>query len=309
MIGAIAGDMIGSEYEFHNISNEDFGPLFSKKSTYTDDTVLTIATADSILNNTSYSNSYLKYARKYENRGYGGNFDAMIKKGKLEPYNSYGNGSAMRVSPVGWMYDTTMKEGLAETFLSATQSAECSHNHPEGIKGATAIAAAIYMARKSAGYMARSGVTKEGIKEAKEEIKKAVEEIGYDLSSKVSDFRQGKFDVTCQGTIPRCMAIFAESDSFESAIRKGVALGGDVDTNCSIVGGICEAFYGVPNKVVGEVYLRLPRPMADIVTIFTKKHINTYFEEPDVKVGSLTATFEDQLSSLFSSGPIPPRMF
>jgi len=176
---------------------------------------------------------------------------------------------------------------MLRTLSRAKLSSECSHSHEEGIKGAQAIAGSIYMARKG---------------HSKEEIKKFVEEIGYDLSKRSYDFRQGKFDVTCQGTIPRCMALFLETDDFESAMRKTVAMGGDVDTNCCIVGGICDGFYGLPEQAVIEnVYLRLPKPFADTVTEFTKKFIDADFQEPDVDIGSLTGTLEDQLSSLFSS--------
>ena len=210
MIGAIAGDILGSQYEFNNISNEDFGPLFSDKSTYTDDTVLTIATADmltiatadTVFNNEDFSKQYLKYAQTYPNRGYGSNFKEMVKRGKLEPYNSYGNGSAMRVSPIGWAYNDELT-----VLLRARESAICTHSHQEGIKGAQAVARSILAARKGYG---------------KEYIKKMVEEIGYDLSKKTDEFPR-QFDVTCQGTIPRCMAILFETDDFESAMRKAVA--------------------------------------------------------------------------------------
>jgi len=295
MIGSIAGDQIGAPFEFHNVSNEDFGPLFSSKSIYTDDTVLSIATADVILNGGNYSEEYLKYAQAYPNRGYGGNFGEMVKRGRLEPYDSYGNGSAMRVSPVGWAYEGEHDEdrrvkancdGFAITIREAAKSAECTHNHSEGIKGAVAIAGAIYLARKG---------------HSKENIKKTIEGLTYDLSKKTYDFRQGKFEVTCQETIPRCMAVFLETDNFESAMRKAVAMGGDVDTNCCIVGGICDAFYGLPNKeIIENVYIRLPKPLADTVTAFTKKYVDKDFQEPDVKIGSMTGTLEDQLSSLFT---------
>jgi ADP-ribosylglycohydrolase len=279
MIGAIAGDQIGSRFEFNNVVTEDFGPLFTDKSTYTDDTVLTVATADVILNGDVYAEEYLKYAECYPNRGYGGNFAEMIKRGKLEPYNSYGNGSAMRVSPVGWAYDND-----ATVALKARESAMCTHDHEEGIKGAQAVASSIHAARKG---------------NDKEYIKKIVEEIGYDLSKKSYDFPQGEFDVTCQGTIPRCMAIFLETDDFESGMRKAVAMGGDVDTNCCIVGSICDAYYGLPNReIIEEVYARLPKQMTDIVTAFTKKYIDKDFEEPE-NIGSKASTFLDALQSLF----------
>ena len=292
MISSIAGDMIGSRFEFHNISNEDFGPLFSKKSIYTDDTVLSIATADVILDQSGdYSGQYFAYAQAYPGRGYGGNFGAMIKQGKLEPYNSYGNGSAMRVGPIGWIYtekelaDSTKEyPGFTQTMELAKRSAECTHNHPEGIKGAQAVALSIFMAR---------------LGHSKKDIKDVVEELGYDLSKKTYDFKQGEFDVTCQGTIPRCMAIFLETDDFESAMRKAVAMGGDVDTNCCIVGSICDGFYGLPKReVVEEVYKRLPKQMTDVVTRFTKKYIDEKFIEPE-NIGSQASTMEDAISAIF----------
>jgi ADP-ribosylglycohydrolase len=279
MIGAIAGDILGSQYEFNNISNENFGPLFSDKSTYTDDSVLTISTADVILNDGIFSEQYLKYAQIYPNRGYGSNFKEMVKRGRLEPYDSYGNGSAMRVSPVGWAYDED-----SIVAINAKKSAECTHNNPEGIKGSQAVARAILAARK--GY-------------DKEYIKKMVEEIGYDLSKKTHEFPR-QFDVTCQGTIPRCMAILFETDDFEGAMRKAVAMGGDVDTNCCIVGGICDALYGLPSReVIEETYARLPKQMADVTTAFVKKYIQQDFQEPN-NVGSKVSTFGDSLSGLFS---------
>jgi len=280
MIGAIAGDMIGCPYEFNNVSNEDFGALFESKSTYTDDTVLTVATADVILDGSKYSEQYLSYAQCYANRGYGGNFAEMVKRGRLEPYDSYGNGSAMRVSPVGWAYDT-----FSDTVSEAKRSAECTHNHEEGVRGAKAVAVAIFSARNGG---------------SKDDVKSMVEDCGYDLSQKTYDFRQGKFDVSCQGTIPRCMAIILETNDFESAIRKAVAMGGDTDTNCCIVGSICDAIYGLPEQdIIDEVYARLPKQMTDIVTAFTKKYIDTDFEEPK-NVATKASTFGDSLGSLFS---------
>jgi len=281
MIGAIAGDQIGSEYEFNNITNEDFGPLFSKSSVYTDDTVLTVATADAILSNSNvYADFFYKYTKNYPNRGYGGGFAAMIKQGKLEPYNSYGNGSAMRVSPIGWIYSD-----IESTLSEAKKNAECTHSNPEGIKGAQAVAVAMYWARCGAG---------------RDVLMEKVAEIGYDLSKSPQDFKQGEFDVTCQGTIPRVMSVFADTNDFESGMRKMVAMGGDVDTNCCIYGAIAEAFYGLPDGIKEEVYLRLPKNMTNLITAFYKKYIDEKFEEPDVEIGSLAGTFEDQLDSLFS---------
>ena len=280
MIGSICGDIIGSRFEFNNISNEDFGDLFTSKSVYTDDTVLSVATANAILDESGdYSGQYLAYAQSYPNRGYGGNFAQMIKQGKLEPYDSYGNGAAMRVSPVGWIHPD-----IESTLASAKATAECSHSHEEGIKGAQAIASAIYWARCGSG---------------KDDIMKHVEEFGYDLSKKVADFRQGQFDVTCQGTIPRCMAILNETDSFESAIRKTIVLGGDTDTNGAIVGGMCDGLYGLPKReIIEAVYARIPKQMASVITRFTKKYIDKDFIEPE-NIATIASTAADALSAIF----------
>jgi ADP-ribosylglycohydrolase len=270
-ISSIAGDMIGSCYEFHNIDTEEFD-FFSKKSTFTDDTVLTIATMDVILDKKDYAQYYLDYAQAYPNRGYGNAFLMMVLMKKLVPYNSYGNGSAMRISPVGWVFET-----LDETIAEAKRSAECTHNHEEGIKGAVAIAGSIFIARKGG---------------TKEDIKKFVENVGYDLSKKLSDFEQGKFDVTCQGTIPICIAILMETDSFEQAIRKAVAMGGDVDTNACIVGGVCDALYGLPSDdIVENVYRRLPEHMRKITTAFVTKYVNKNFKPPVIPLSEESELF------------------
>ena len=280
MIGAIAGDQIGSRFEFHNISNEDFGPLFDKKSVYTDDTVLMTATADVILDRSGdYSGQYLAYAQAYPNRGYGGNFAEMIKMGKIKPYNSYGNGSAMRVAPIGWIHPD-----IESTLAEAKITAECSHNHEEGIKGAQAVAAAIYWGRCGSGKVA---------------IMEKVAELGYNLLSKPSDFRQGKFDVTCQGTIPRVMSVFSATNNWEEGMRTMVAMGGDVDTNCCILGAIFDGFYGLPKReIIEDVYARLPKQMADVVTRFTKKYIDKDFEEPE-KIATQASNMEDAISAIF----------
>ena len=279
MISAIAGDIFGSRFEFNN--NTPMDCLFLDKSVYTDDTVLTIATADVILNGGDYSKTYLEYAESYPNRGYGGSFAKWIKTGGGEPYNSYGNGSAMRIAPVGWAYDD-----INDTAREAKKSADATHNHIEGEKGAVAIAAAIWLARN---------------KYTKEEIKSVLEKapLNYDLSKKCDEFER-KFDVTCQGTIPRCMAMFLETNGFEEAMTAGWKMGGDVDTNCCIVGSICDAYYGLPSKEITQaVYERIPKQFADIVTSFTKKYVDKDFVAPE-KIATKSSTMEDALSSLFS---------
>jgi ADP-ribosylglycohydrolase len=276
MLGSLAGDIIGSIYEFGKLVFEELGEavmndkldrehLFSDKVFFTDDTILTVATANKILSGSDYASEYYRWASKYKNRGFGGNFKRQLSRGKLEPYNSFGNGSAMRISPVGWLYS-----GFTETLNESKESAECTHDHEEGIKGAQAIALSIWASRQN--Y-------------TKDDIRKLVEDLGYDLSTKSDEFPD-KFDVSCQGTIPRCMAIFFESDSFEIAMKKGIMMGGDVDTNCAIVGSMIEAHHGLPDYIAEEVYLRIPVRMANVVNEFTKKYINKDFIEPDVEIGS-----------------------
>ena len=261
MIGSIAGDIIGSRYEFHNISNEDF-PLFSKSSTFTDDTILTVATADVILDQASYGQYYFDYAKAFPNRGWGGSFITKIASGKLTPYNSYGNGAAMRVSPIGWVHNS-----IYDILAEAKKSAECSHNHPEGIKGAQAAALAVFLARTGA---------------SKKHILEEVENLGYELRRPMNSFDRG-FDESCQKAIPRCMAIFNETTSYEDSIRKCIAMGGDVDTIAAIVGGISQAFYGMPSRdIVEYVYTKLNKHLARITTEFTKKYIDPNFIEPTI---------------------------
>jgi ADP-ribosyl-[dinitrogen reductase] hydrolase len=254
MIGAIIGDIVGSRYEFNNKNIDipyDFD-FINEDSKFTDDTILTIATAEAIMDNNDFCYYYQKWFDKYKDSGWGGMFKEMALKGEIKPYGSYGNGSAMRVSPCGWIssdYNATIK--------MAEKSAIVTHDHIEGIKGAVSVAAAIYLARENFD---------------KDRIMKEVSNIGYDLSKKVFEFEK-KFDVTCQGTIPLCMALFNESVSFEDSIRKSVIHGGDCDTNACIVGGISEAFYGLPSKnIMDQVFDKLPNEMISVIEKFTKKH-------------------------------------
>jgi ADP-ribosylglycohydrolase len=227
IIGAIAGDIIGSPYEFNNVKSLEFA-MFRKGTYFTDDSVLTMATMYALLKQTGYTKAYREFGRKYPHRGYGGNFKSWIYAGNPKPYNSWGNGSAMRVSPVGW-YCGTIDDVLTE----ARKSAEVTHNHPEGIKGAQAVAAAVYLARTG---------------KSKGEIKKFIADtFAYDLDRTIDEIRPGyDFDVSCQGSVPEAIIAFLESTDFANAVRLAVSLGGDSDTIACITGGIAEAFYQRP---------------------------------------------------------------
>lgn len=252
MLGAIAGDIIGSRFEWNNIKSEDFELLHSS-CCFTDDTVLTVAIADSIVTGKSYLTSVKEWARKYPGAGYGERFRKWAFSDDVSPYNSYGNGSAMRVSPIGFAYST-----LEKTLTEAEISAAITHNHPEGIKGAKATAAAIYLARNSG-----------SMKEIKEYIEK---EFNYDLNMTIASVRAWyKFDESCQGTVPYSILAFLESNSFEDAIRKAISLGGDSDTLACITGGIAEAYYGgVPKEIRDFVVGKISGEMLAIVERFEK---------------------------------------
>ena len=256
LYGAISGDIIGSKYEFFPHKDTDF-PLFSNEySDYTDDTVMTVANADWLNTGESLLNIMRDYGKRYPTAGYGGMFKSWLREENPQPYNSFGNGSAMRVSPVGWAFDT-----LEETLEAAKQSAEVTHNHPEGIKGAQATAACIFMARTG---------------KSKQEIKEYIEkEFGYNLNRTCDEIRiDYSFDGSCQGTVPESIIAFLESTDFESAIRLTVSLGGDADTMGAITGGIAEAFYGgVPNHIRKEVLKRLPNEFIDVMQRFYHKFV------------------------------------
>ena len=225
MIGAIAGDIIGSVYENKPIKTTDF-PLFSDGSMFTDDTVLTVAVADALLNDRDYAKFLRIWGRRYPNAGYGKSFITWIAIDGHPPYGSWGNGAAMRVSPIGWVCNS-FDEVLAEAECSAVVS----HNHPEAIKGAQAVALAV--------YLARTGSTKT---EIKQEITKR---FSYDLDRTVDAIRPTyTFDVSTQGSVPESIICFLESVSYEDAVRNAVSLGGDSDTMACIAGSIAETFYG-----------------------------------------------------------------
>jgi ADP-ribosylglycohydrolase len=253
LLGAIAGDVIGSVYEYNAPKSTGF-EMFTPDSQITDDSILTIAVADAIVTGRSYLDSIRGYALEYPNSGYGGMFRQWMHAEKPQPYNSFGNGSAMRVSPVGWAFDT-----VEEVLREAQASAAVTHNHPEGIKGAQAVALAI--------FRARNGSTKEDIRN------EITERFGYNLSMTLDEIRPTyRFDETCQKTVPPAMVAFLESENFENAIRNAVSLGGDADTLAAITGSITEAFYGgVPEEIATEVWKRVPKKLQEIVERFSRK--------------------------------------
>lgn len=253
MLGAIAGDIIGSWYEFHAIKTKEF-ELFPPKSKFTDDTTLSMAIAKSILEDEPYLNNVVDFGLRYFDVGYGGFFKKWLKGEEHEPYNSWGNGSAMRVSPIAWAFDNE-----EQVLKEARKSAEITHNHPEGIKGAEATALAI--------FMARMGKTKEEIRE------RITEDFEYDLSRTVDEIRPNyKFEVSCQKSVPESIICFLDADSFEDCIRNCVSLGGDADTMAAIAGAIAEAYYGgVPKEIEDKINAYLPDEFIEIMHRFKKQ--------------------------------------
>jgi len=249
MLGAIIGDIVGSVYEWNNIKTKDF-PLFSEKCFFTDDTVMTVAVADALLNGGTTDNfidSMKKFGRLYPNSGYGGRFGSWVLSDEREPYNSWGNGSAMRVAPCGWF-----AKSLDEAETLAEKSAAVTHNHPEGIKGAQATAAAI--------YLARDGMKKDNIKDYIESKYK------YDLSRTLDEIRPVyRFNETCQETVPEAIIAFLESSSFEDAIRNAISLGGDSDTLAAITGSIAEAYYGIESIITTRAFHFLDDTLSSVI--------------------------------------------
>lgn len=257
MYGAILGDIVGSPYEFdcNNYKAKDF-PLFSRRSDFTDDTVMTLAVAKALLSTRGQDDTAIKAAlvremqrlgRTYPDRGYGTHFGGWLYEDDPQPYQSYGNGSAMRVSPAAWL-----AKNMAETLHLARLTAEVTHDHPVGIKGAQATVAAIFLARTGHG---------------KEEIKAYMErEFGYDLSRTCDKIRPTYHHVeSCQETVPQAITVFLESRNFEDALRTAVSLGGNSDTLAAITGSIAEAFYGVPEELRHECRQRLTPELAEIL--------------------------------------------
>jgi ADP-ribosylglycohydrolase len=252
MIGAIAGDIIGSVYEARPIKTTRF-PLFHPLCRFTDDTVLTVALADTILHGTRYADLLKRYYRAYPHAGYGGNFHQWAQSESSAPYNSWGNGSAMRVSPVGFAFDS-----LEDVLERAKQSAEITHDHCEGIKGAQAVASAI--------FLARTGQTKEQIKNYVETA------FGYHLDTPLDVIRpRYEFHVSCQKSVPQAIRAFLEANDYEDAVRKAISLGGDSDTLACMAGGIAQAFFGgVPEAISGRVFEILDEPLGGLTRKFTE---------------------------------------
>lgn len=253
MLGAIVGDVIGSVHEYAATKTVDF-PLFTPGSTFTDDTVLTVAVADWILSGDDLVGLLHAYAHAYPDSGYGGMFRHWSRNRLREPYNSFGNGAAMRVSPVGFASDK-----LDEVMMWAERSAAVSHNHPEGIRGAQAAAAAIFLARQG---------------QSKDMIRAGLEaRFGYDLHTQLDHIRPSyRFDESCQGTVPQALVAFFESTSFEDAIRNAISLGGDADTLACIAGGVAEAFYGgAPEDLAQRTMATLDDRLVTVIEHFRIK--------------------------------------
>lgn len=260
MYGAILGDIIGSPFEFDRGDKTKDFKLFSRRSHFTDDSVMTLAVCEALLKvgqdvtvkeiEDAVISSMQSWGRRYPHAGYGGYFRRWLTARHPEPYNSYGNGSAMRVSAAGWLYDS-----LEKTRVVAKATANVTHNHPEGIKGAEATASAIFMARNGS---------------SKEEIKKYIEnEFHYDLNRTLNEIRPGyHMDETCQKTVPEAIIAFLEAKDFEDAIRNAVSLGGDTDTLGAITGSIAEAYYGIPEWLITECRKRINKDMRVVLDDF-----------------------------------------
>ena len=256
MLGAIAGDIIGSVYEHHRIKTTEF-PLFQPHSRFTDDTVLTIAIASAILERADYAESLQAFGRRYPNAGYGSAFIDWIFQDNPQPYNSWGNGSAMRVCPVGYAFNS-----VEEVLLEAQRTAEVSHNDPEGIKGAQATALAVFLARKG---------------ESKEAIRLEISRrFGYDLHRTIEAIRPTyRFEVSCQKSVPEAIIAFLDSQDYEDAIRLAISLGGDSDTLACIAGGIAQAFYRtISTDIINQVRERLPEEFIQVLDRFTAAYIH-----------------------------------
>ncbi|MFW6334066.1 MAG: ADP-ribosylglycohydrolase family protein, partial [Desulfosalsimonas sp.] len=256
MLGAIAGDIIGSVYEARPVKTKDF-PLFSRGCCFTDDTVLTAAVADAIMTGANYTDKFHEYFDRYPHAGFGGSFMQWAMLRSRQPYYSFGNGSAMRVSPVGFAFDD-----LETVLAEAEKSAAVTHNHPEGIKGAQATAGAVFLAKTGAGKL---------------EIRDFISgRFFYNLEQSLADIRKTyRFDVSCQGSVPQSIIAFLEGGDWEDTVRNAISLGGDADTMAAIAGAIAEAYYGLPQQIARKALSFLDDSLMRVVDQFTRK-----FTEP-----------------------------
>jgi len=257
MIGAIAGDIIGSVYEFDPIKTKDF-PLFAHGCRFTDDSVLTVAIARAIMDDGDYRRALWELGREYPHAGYGGSFHNWLASSDPQPYDSWGNGAAMRVSPVGFAFET-----VDEVLRPAAATAEVSHDHPEGVKGAQATALTIFLARTTRDKaLIRAEIA---------------ERFGYDLDRTVDNIRPSyAFDISCQGTVPEAIIAFLDADSYEDAVRNAVSLGGDSDTLACITGGMAEAYYG---PVPVDIRAKVKEYLSDELWLITEQFYNRYSTE------------------------------
>lgn len=266
MLGAIIGDIVGSRWEFNPTNDYNFEWL-SDENGFTDDTICTVAVADAILHNSEDFGKYIhEWCRKYPHPmgGYGGRFAQWVRSDNPQPYNSWGNGSAMRVSPVAWAANDLEFKYLLDV---AEKSAACSHNHPEGIKGAQTVALAIQYGMELPCY--HPNFTQEHVKEL---VETCARRAGYNINIRKEDVTN-RFDETCQGTVPVALWIIGESTSFEDAVRKAVCLGADADTLGAIVGSIAEAIWGIPEEMRQNALEYLPSDMKNVVMHFYRQYI------------------------------------
>lgn len=256
MLGAIAGDIAGSTREWNRVDTHTF-PLFPEGSRFTDDSVLTVATAHAILTGGDYAAAYHAFGNRYPHAGYGGTFRKWLHSPAPAPYNSWGNGSAMRVSPVGWAFDTEQ-----DVLREAERSAAVTHNHPHGVAGAQAVALGIFLGRR--------GVSKDDIR------RELGERFGYDLARTVEGIRPSySFDVSCQGSVPEAIVAFLDASDVEQAIRNAIFLGGDADTQAAIAGSLAEAWHGgVPPAVRDEARARLSDDLREVTDRFAARYMN-----------------------------------
>jgi ADP-ribosylglycohydrolase len=261
MLGAIIGDIVGSIYEHDNIKTKDF-LLFADRATFTDDTVCTVAIADCLLSGGDFADHLRTWVRRYPHAGYGGMFLRWAFAADMRPYGSWGNGSAMRVSPVAHAIPE-----IEAAMLLAERSAIVTHDHPEAITGAQAVVITIRLALQG---------------QDRNEIRQAIEQrFGYDLRGTVDSIRSWyAFDVSCRGTVPPAIICALEATDFEDALRNAVSIGGDTDTLACITGGIAEALFGVPEWIAEEALARLDDDLRDVVERFRAVYPNTSHTTP-----------------------------